>query len=320
MHTRLSKAILALTAIGAALVICPGAWALDYYALADPGTTKPPGGHWVLVAGNVNFSFPAGGGSIWFATTNRYVSTNQKSYTLTLTGNTQSLSVSGAWGYYDNGSSQSEAAYSGAHENNPERLIAYVTLTPQPDWEVVKISSDQAGVHSVSVSAASFCSDMDFSGSTWDSEGWWGPPGAGFHYPVVIAFPTNVAVDTSVIPTLIAPPETGTWQFSFVYTDPSGAPMPYGGVRWETAGAGLSEQVQYQSSLAVQGSAETTYLYYAYDATDSQWDMVRIEPPPGAVPAAGYWGLGILAVCLIGLGAVLVIRRHRTASEVTRAA
>ncbi|HNQ22297.1 MAG TPA: hypothetical protein PKK06_04310 [Phycisphaerae bacterium] len=316
MRARPSKPVLSLVWIGVLLTCSPAVWAADYYSTANPGTTAPPNSPWQVVVGNVNFNFGVGGGDIWFATTNAHMSTNRKSYTLTLTGaTTVSLYASGAWGYYDGGSSTSLINYWSENLTPPTRLVAHVTLTPQPDWEVVKISSNQAGVHSVSVSSAANCSHIDFDGSTWDYDGWWGPPGGSFRYTAVIAFPTNVMVNPSVTPTFTAPPQTGTWQYSFVYTDPYGAPMPNGGVRWETTGMGLTEQVQYQSSFAVQGSANTTYWYYAFDASDSQWDVVWIEPPPGTVPATDYWGLGGLAVCLIGLGAVLVIRRQRARPE-----
>ncbi|MBD3234047.1 MAG: T9SS type A sorting domain-containing protein [candidate division Zixibacteria bacterium] len=119
------------------------AWAPDYMATTDPGNTQPPNAPW-QAPGPVSLAM---GDTVWYSSTNYYVSYNTKGVTFTWNHpNAWRMTAIDGKGYYNGGASQS-ALIGGVINNRPsnDSLIVTFVLDPQPDWEVVVLQRTAKG-------------------------------------------------------------------------------------------------------------------------------------------------------------------------------
>ncbi len=296
------------------LAVVSSAQATDYYATTNPGTTAPGSSPWVAVPAPPNNTVTIySGATVWFATDNGYNSGAEKSYTLQLDGNVGLLTFDWAMGYYNGGASTVYVA-SSTSQNDGVKMLICVSFDPQPAWEVVQITSSSLVNHVVYVNGGSVCWMKDPIGYLMQYNGYYGPPSTWFAYTEVWACPIDFEIDTAAPVYFIAPPGSGSWTYDFVYEDPWGNPMPQGGVRWMSDGAGLHADDEYEMEFSLMGSAETTYWCYTYDAVGGEHRTFWLDArSAGAIPTVSEWGLIVMTLLLLTAGTIVFARRRRPA-------
>jgi hypothetical protein len=252
----------------------------------DPGTTPPPEEPWEPV-GEGGVPFPDDvGGKIWIGKNNLYWETNEKHWTLTLTGaDADKYGVSSVHGYTneDPPTEVPVGAVTGIKDvaGPPKQRIFTGKFVPQPEWEVIEIVRTDALMGgksaTMSVRIDTHCSQISTSSNTlWVDDGWFGTLGDTLLVTEVVIFPDNALVDILGEHTFTAPVESGEWYYEFVYADPEGEPRPQGGVRWFTYGAGLWTENTYSMSLVMAGYADSSYSYYALDGITGDYRYFRL--------------------------------------------
>lgn len=113
--------------------------------------------------------------------------------------------------------------------------------------------------------------------------------------------PEEVDIDNLVVPTFEGPAGSGNWSYSWVTTDPYGNPMPHGGVKWVTDGAGITDDQPYSAEFSCKEEGNVWTRFYMYDEnTEMYIDQDLYCPEPATM---GLFG--------VGLAGVLWLRRRR---------
>ncbi len=301
-----------------------------WYSTIDPSTHRPPGGPWVPV-GDAGAPYPTDvGGAIWIARQNLYVQTNEKTWTITVTGdNADKYGISETHGYKnDAGPNQPAtevpvgAVTSVQDEAGPPKKRTFTCkFRPQPDWEIARIVRTTAGLQwveeTMETTSHSACTRIVTEGNSCTlTSTRFGVQGVDFHrLNEITMFPVQVPVDPAAPHMLDAPPHTGNWSWQVVYVDPVGHARPQGGVRWVTDGAGLTAEDLCNIQLFMIGdrdAADTEYDLYALDVNEPEVQYFRLVADVQGIPTVSEWGLAALAMLLLTAGA-LVLRRRRTA-------
>jgi hypothetical protein len=196
-------------------------------------------------------------------------------------------------------------------------LDLYWGFQVQPQWErlvltrsngsaVSDLQWDEYWVNSVCTNAEWSAPDViDLLNASFDA------PGAVLgnpHWIEVWLFP-RIGTIGAFPPSLIAPPATGIWSVTTVFTDPDGNPHPGGGVKFTTSGAGLSVLDHFHAQVHVTGSGPGVYDLYAYNAMKAKYEQYRVHTG-SLVPGAGRWTVIAAALGMLAVGA-LALRRRR---------
>jgi len=112
-----------------------------YYSLTDPGNAEPPAAPWIPTPAEPAGIIVPAGTDIWFGTENLFIEPNMKFYRLSLTGaGLASLADPWARGYDPVGAEMEPIA-------GPKMFFVGGTLNidvvfdPQPEWEVVRLTT-----------------------------------------------------------------------------------------------------------------------------------------------------------------------------------
>jgi len=201
---------------------------------------------------------------------------------------------------------------------NSEKYDGWWALKPQPEWERIKLTKSHGG------SAPNMSWDITVNAICTDAE-WalpdlklhfasFGAPGAVTGNPLwteVWIFPRQEGIDLSP-PIFNAPPWTGSWGSTFVYTDPDGNPRPGGGVKFTSSGPGLTVSDQFYAEVRIDGGIVNLYDVYSYDPTTLEYEQYRVRTGILGAPGSNPWILmgTVLATLAAGL---FGLARRRTA-------
>jgi hypothetical protein len=215
--------------------------------------------------------------------------------------------------------------------NNNENYDLNWSYDGQPKWERLRIARANGGPASglnwfPLPEANSMCTDaewvdpifsldnssLDAPGATGTDEGSGGTP----HYHEIWIFPFGPwgpRIRIGGYWSFVAPPSTGSWTASYVYTDPNGNPRPDGGIKFTCTGSGLTTADQFNAQVEMMnGGPGYLYEVYAYNQDNGQYrrNIVRagILGLPGVSPSV----LVLIAISTIAAGA-LFLQRPRVA-------
>lgn len=189
---------------------------------------------------------------------------------------------------------------------------------PQPDWERMKlIMSTDFDDETINVKASTVCEDKKKLSELEETEmrlrkANVGAPNAMEGTPRVTElwlFPVTGSVDTGGTPSIVAPPASGSWTWSFETVDPSGDSRPGGGVLFSTTGTGLTEDHEFDASIPLVSGAGPRYDLFIYDTDIGEYEEFLVDHSEVSVPAVQ--NVSIIAGLLLLTGvAVLTLRRR----------
>ena len=174
----------------------------------------------------------------------------------------------------------------------------------QPQWEFLEIQALKRQITLSAKSKAAYeCYESINSGKkrTGKSKGLVDEP--GLRITQFWEFPQNVDIDTSSIPSFSTDAAAGQWSYQFVTQDPNGNPMPHGGVEWTTNGPGLSQQEAFDWTTIMNGTADTLYQDFFFDANappdDPNGGYIELQtacaPEPSALLLFGMGAIGFIS-------------------------
>ncbi|MCK4659485.1 MAG: IPTL-CTERM sorting domain-containing protein [Phycisphaerae bacterium] len=297
----------------------------SYHSTEDPGDTEPPDGTWVET-GPHGVPCPTDeGGIVWHAKKNLYVSSNEKEWTVELTGKSADKYGLGSVTGYDNGDPPGKVPVAAGTDiktvnGPPKKRIFTFKLKPQPQWEVatfVRTEAGQNGPVYLTLKSYSQCvhvqlqddklilEDARFGVSLEDN----------FHITEIYVFPESVPINPEGEQILIAPPDSGAWMYEPVYHDPDGEPRPQGGIRWWTDGDGLTPDHLYAMTMTMAGFADTEYSMFAFDSVVHDYQCYRFEVSPSSpIPTVSEWGMIAMTLLLLTTGTIVIGRQRRLAA------
>ncbi len=278
----------------------------SYYALTDPGTTRPMGGAapWVAIGG-AGVPFPPNiGDSVWIGKENLHISVNTKNWVIN--GLPATFSVGVATGHI----ASPVSTVTGSSTINGTTVT--IVFTPQPDWEVVRLVRSAASLFAAgtAVTTSSHCDRTVASGNTMtENSAFFGTAGEdNISINRIEIYPVGGTIG-SLPSQVLAPANGGTWEASISTTDPNGTVRD--GVRWDLiAGDPLFEGDQYDLSLEQGGIAVINYDLFAFDTVTPEVQEFPLVAGPG-VPTVSEWGL-VAMVLLVLVTGTIVFRKFGT--------
>jgi len=162
-----------------------------------------------------------------------------------------------------------------------DTLFTSWIIEPQPTWERLELTATE-----------------DISNMVWTIEGgWtcvsldWQPPWLWFNnanfagpgtmpgaprWTQIWIFPLSGAIRVSP-PFFSAPPSTGTWSGTYMFTDPDGNSRPGGGVRFTTTGTGLQPGEEFTARPGFDVSGDFLVHLYRYDASTARYTKMLLR-------------------------------------------
>lgn len=308
---------------------CANAWAgnlkVHYTDDLIVKDSKPPQ-HWDTAddSGKITLNLN-NGDKLWFSFLNTEDNAKKKYFTMKFSSTHLSTNVAETDGFDVDlvfGPTTIKKKYipEGSGISQGVRTIRY-RFSPQPKWERIGLKAI-ADIDSLeyTVKAWSVCADArpDWPELKVDAAKF-GTPTEGAEDPSHIKdmwwFPFLHPVDPFIIPTMVAPPETGDWNYEFVDADPYGNPRPLGGVRFFTDGPGLTHDDEFSLSYGAHNADEVDpeHELFAWDEDAQQWEEFTIDispDPPADVPTLSEWAMIVLTLVMMTV-AVFYLRRRR---------
>ena len=260
-----------------------------WFSATPPGAMRPPNGMWFQTASSI-IPPTAVGDHIWYSAENVYVPTNEKTWTITITGpDADKFGVVSVHGYRDPDDPYQPAVELSAAVTSiqnipgpPKKRIITVILRPQPGWETIELvrtaeRTTDAG-DPTTASSSSACAQVTTSSNMIElSNAWFGVPEVDdMLIREVTLFPLNVPIDPAAPHLFDAPPWTGNWNWQPIWVDPFEVPRPNGGIIWVTDGPGLEPNDMFTLTMYMIGPADTTYDMFAMDVTNNQHHYFRL--------------------------------------------
>jgi hypothetical protein len=307
---------------------------LQLYTTTDPTTAshRPPGtapNTWSAQAAGAAVTI-APGTTVWFAFDNTHGPGKRKDFTFTMSGTGMGGLLPGAIeGFLGDDASNPVSTNIGTFNATSTLIVRTKRFTPQPAWERLSYKNPVGSAAvAVQVTGESVCVDRTMTSLASNSltlaaaSIGSATPGAMYgtpRYSSIWIFPTANSVDSSAAHPFSAPPASGVWSRSVVYSTPKGDPRPGGGVLWRTLGAGVLPDEEFSLVLTMQSApADDVYEFYCLDAgthqvLDLRLDWNDLEPISyctakinslGCTPAIGSQGMpsasapsGFLVTC-----------------------
>jgi hypothetical protein len=275
-------------------VYCRSSQYTTYYSEDDPGEAPPPDDPW-SEAGPHGVPFPTDAGdSVWIGRPNLYVATNQKQWTIEITGKSADAYGVASVAGYDNNDPPGQVPVAAVTSVSvdpgpPKKLTITITFRPQPQWEkaeIQRVTQGQDGPVYLKVKSYSHCTHVATTGDQVElRDGRFGIPGVDdYRITSIYLFPDQVPV-RDVGHAIVAPSDTGIWYNDLVWIDPQGEPHFTGGVHFWTEGEGLTPDDLYTLWLTMAGPAADGYTMYAFDAAIGEYQYYRVEVEgPNPVP------------------------------------
>ncbi len=209
-----------------------------------------------------------------------------------------------------------------------ETLTYFVTWEHvQPAWEWISFARWGASIRvmefDLSFEVESFCLDpnqtyKDWRENVYKMKGTYGVKGnmtGDSRLNEIWLFPKSASVDTLKDPSFSAPPESGTWDYEFVYVDPNGDSRPQGGVKWSTSGAGLIAGDIYELGFGMCEEGNRNYFMFVYDSNNAEYESFEFKavnpmlaqdpsPPQGAMKVP-WTPIGLTLIWSPGANATL---------------
>ncbi len=285
----------------------------------DPGSAEPPLWPWEPLPADLSLDWHE---VIWIAVDNSHFPLSFKYWSITIDphGNDLFWAEVYDWnGYYNPGPQTSATIYYGWRLVTPPGSFYYSYFfesIPAPDWEVVKIERTQKGSQQITVTITGSslscyreilpigpCVDLDSLS--------YGAPYDTVRLTQVWVFNDSVPINPQALPTITAPPQSGTWEYELVQVDPGGNPRPIGGVRWYTAGPGIESGQLFSLGFCLIGTTQHNYSLYLYDAFHDRYEEFVIPVTTGPIPTLTEWGLIIFCALLFGWMVWVIVRRRK---------
>jgi hypothetical protein len=189
------------------------------------------------------------------------------------------------------------------------RDTVIIEFNPQPAWERINLENKTDAPITFPVEVETKCVKNQVRSNTYKSKCSFGAAGAMItNQPTtkVLVFPRNIAVDPSVPPTFSAPPDSGNWSATPVYSDPDGTNRPLGGMLYWTDGPGLSPGEECQFNFTMQGPvADLQYSMYAYDSVAQEFQEYELDLHPTLSITASNNSVGLQFDSVLGLNYIL---------------